>query len=165
MGRPRAIATRPRMRDSLPVAHVPCVRALRGSMGRVGVAAAFQRRHGRIVTAAQVYRLEWPTLCPAPSTPLTISRWLGSRQQAMLSPSRRVRAARPWYARALGCGASSASHLARRRRDSRPLVQPLGKPDGLSGRLPLCATRWVEFRNCVLQIYAYRPSDHGRAVS
>ena len=49
-----------RMRDSLPVAHVPCVRALRGSTGRVGVAAAFQRRHGRIVTAAQVIASNGP---------------------------------------------------------------------------------------------------------
>ena len=48
------------LRDSLPVAHVPCVRALRGSTGRVGVAAAFQRRHGRIVTAAQVIASNGP---------------------------------------------------------------------------------------------------------
>ena len=97
MGRPRAIATRPRMRDSLPVAHVPCVRALRGRLhgqrwrGSSVPTSAWPNRHGRAGD-----RLERPTLCPAPSTPLTISRWSGSRQQVMLSSSRRVRAARPW---------------------------------------------------------------------
>ena len=66
--------------------------------------SAWPNRHGRAGD-----RLERPTLCPAPSTPLTISRWSGSRQQAMLSSSRRVRAARPWkWSRAwilseLGC--------------------------------------------------------------
>ena len=53
--------------------------------------SAWPNRHGRAGD-----RLERPTLCPAPSTPLTISRWSGSRQQAMLSSSRRVRTARPW---------------------------------------------------------------------
>ena len=90
MGRPRAIATRPRMRDSLPVAHVPCVRALRGSMGRLGVAAAFQRRHGRIVTAAQVIASNGPPCALLHPHAAHLSRWLGSRQQAMLSSSRRV---------------------------------------------------------------------------
>ena len=96
-GRPRAIATRPRMRDSLPVAHVPCVRALRGRLhgqrwrGSSVPTSAWPNRHGRAGD-----RLERPTLCPGPSTPLTISRWSGSRQQVMLSSSRRVRAARPW---------------------------------------------------------------------
>ena len=53
--------------------------------------SAWPNSHGRAGD-----RLERPTLCPAPSTPLTIYRWSGSRQQAMLSSSRRVRAARPW---------------------------------------------------------------------
>ena len=81
MGRPRAIATRPRMRDSLPVAHVPCVRALRGSMGRLGVAAAFQRRHGRIVTAAQVIASNGPpcALLHPRRSPFLVGRAHGSR--------------------------------------------------------------------------------------
>ena len=47
--------------------------------------SAWPNRHGRAGD-----RLERPTLCPAPSTPLTISRWSGSQQQAMLSSSLRV---------------------------------------------------------------------------
>ena len=39
------------------------------------------------------------------------------------------------------------SSRARARRVLRPLVHPLGKPDGLSGRLPLCAT-WIEAAIC-----------------
>ena len=149
MGRPRAIATRPRMRDSLPVADVPCVRALRGSTGRDGVAAAFQRRHGRIVTAAQVIASNGPpcALLHPRRSPSLVGRAHGSR------PCYAPRDASEPRGRDNGCAlgscASSAPHLARGRRALRPLVHPLGKPDGLSGRLPLCAT-WVEFRKSEL---------------
>lgn len=89
-------------RDTTPHARQPSCRprAMRAGSARLHgqswrgssvPTSAWPNRHGRAGD-----RLERPTLCPAPSTPLTISRWSGSRQQAMLSSSRRVRAARPW---------------------------------------------------------------------
>ena len=89
-------------RDTTPHARQPSCRprAMRAGSARLHgqswrgssvTTSAWPNRHGRAGD-----RLERPTLCPAPSTPLTISRWSGSRQQAMLSSSRRVRAARPW---------------------------------------------------------------------
>ena len=89
-------------RDTTPHARQPSCRprAMRAGSARLQgqtwrgssvPTSAWPNRHGRAGD-----RLERPTLCPAPSTPLTISRWSGSRQQAMLSSSRRVRAARPW---------------------------------------------------------------------
>ena len=80
---------RTRMRESETASRRP--RAMRAGSARLHgqswrgssvPASAWRNRHGRAGD-----RLEWPTLCPAPSTPLTISRWSGSRQQAMLSPS------------------------------------------------------------------------------
>ena len=83
-------------RDTTPHARQPSCRprAMRAGSARLHgqswrgssvTTSAWPNRHGRAGD-----RLERPTLCPAPSTPLTISRWSGSRQQAMLSSSRRV---------------------------------------------------------------------------
>ena len=127
-----------------------------------GVAAS-GRRHRRYVALTKAIARSRPPCAMRPSMPLSISSF-AQRQQDMMSSSRRIRAARPWQRSRTWIrrelGSSSRARVTR----FRPLVHPLGKPDGLFGRVPLCEM-WVEFRKSEQQIPRNGRGDHGRTVS
>ena len=149
---------------AVPSVHVPCMASERHSGQSARRAAAFQLPHRRCVALTQAIDRERPPCAMCPATPLSC---LLVRMTAAghLSPSRRVRAARPWRrSRSWIWRELASSSRAPATRFATLGAAAREKPDGLSGRLPLCAT-WIEFRNSDRQIYAHERGDYGRAVS